>query len=228
MTNVTITTHNDCIVGKSVTNNADLRLTTKEIYKNIFDIIKENNFYLYKCNNYIPNILKHENGVERYHLFNQGRREAWQESNYTHKPAACALGSTTDNLEISFIAGPTLPIEVENPRQISAYNYPPKYGYPLFARAVNVNDKLYVSGTASVVGHETAHVNNLVAQYYETIANLKIVIGNKNLDQFNFIVYIKNKSDLPIIQKLFQYPAKFVVCDICRTDLLLEIEATEI
>jgi enamine deaminase RidA (YjgF/YER057c/UK114 family) len=213
--------------GKYLADPADLKNVTKDIYQEIFKIVNEENLYLIYCENYVPSILEYNNGAPRYHLFNQGRREAWHNSGYIHKPAACALGSITNQLEINFIAGPNKPREIENPRQISAYNYPSQYGFPLFSRAVEVDNKLYVSGTASVVGHETVCVGDLVGQYNETMENLKIIIDNRDFNDFIFMVFVKHQSYLPTIQKLFPFDAKFIVCDICRDDLLLEITAIE-
>ena len=54
---------------------------------------------------------------------------------------------------------------VENPRQVSAWRYPRQYGRtpPSFARAMMLpaQDALAISGTAAVVGHASAHHDDL-------------------------------------------------------------------
>ena len=53
-------------------------------------------------------------------------------------PAACALGSPAGSpISIYFLAARQPPKMIENPRQTSAYHYPPKFGRhsPIFSRA---------------------------------------------------------------------------------------------
>src|SRR3546814_17247700 len=72
---------------------------------------------------------------------------------------------------------------VENPGQVSAYRYPRQYGQqqPSFARAMlpppGSAMPLLLSGTASVVGHATAHVGELLAQLDETFNNFDALVG---------------------------------------------------
>ena len=63
-------------------------------------------------------------------------------------------------------------VPVENPRQVSAYRYPPTYGprvADLLARGAGRTSAaatiaLFISGTASIVGHETVHQGDVRAQ----------------------------------------------------------------
>src|SRR3546814_7354125 len=78
--------------------------------------------------------------------------------------------SSSDLVQVYWLAARTPGTPVENPRQVSAYRYPRQYGpqQPSFARAMlpppGSAMPLLLSGTASVVGHATAHVGELLAQ----------------------------------------------------------------
>ena len=167
-------------------------------------------------------------------------------------PAACALGfgqgnATHGPLTIAFLAGRDAPISIENPRQISAYQYPEQYGprSPTFSRASLVrlgqDEVLFISGTASIVGHDTLHPADVVAQTRETMVNIEAVLAQANrqtshapfdVANLSYKVYIREASDLGQIRdeltRIIGGPpnAIYLQADVCRRDLLLEIEAT--
>ncbi|EGD02649.1 endoribonuclease L-PSP, partial [Burkholderia sp. TJI49] len=101
---------------------------------------------------------------------------------------------------------------------------------------------LFVSGTASIVGHRTVHAGDVVAQTRETIANLVAVLeqaarqghGPFTLADLNYRVYVRDAADgaaLAAIERVLREAAGpdlralFVHADVCRDDLLVEIEA---
>ena len=73
-------------------------------------------------------------------------------------------------------------MQIENPRQLSASLYPPRYGLrsPMFARAALVPNgrgaQLLVSGTASIVGHESLHIGDPERQLEETARNFEALV----------------------------------------------------
>jgi len=118
-----------------------LQAATENAYREIFSVLDLVGYgHLLRVWNYLPEINGDSLGTERYWQFNKARRDALiacgQEVTGNF-PAACALGSESGSpLVIYFLASKTAPIAVENPRQISAYRYPQKYGpRPMFARA---------------------------------------------------------------------------------------------
>jgi enamine deaminase RidA (YjgF/YER057c/UK114 family) len=134
----------------------------------------------------------------------------------------------------------------ENPRQMSAYCYPPQYGprSPSFARAMLMQTAgkplLFVSGTASIVGHETLHIGNAPAQARETVANIRAVIAQAQLARLDYScsnaslllkVYLRRPHDLAMVRNCLMQAfghaanARYLQADICRSDLLLEVEA---
>jgi chorismate lyase/3-hydroxybenzoate synthase len=97
--------------------------------------------HLLRVWNYFPSINADEQGMERYQRFCIGRHRAF-EHHYRNRmierlPAASAIGTRDSNLIIYFIAARDLGQHLENPRQVSAYCYPKKYGpaSPTFSRA---------------------------------------------------------------------------------------------
>lgn len=227
-----------------------LQQATESAYRQIFALLDELRYpHAYRFWNYMPDINGSIGELERYHLFNIGRQEAFLASGRTVSgplPAACALGTQQETLSIAFVAGKLAPIALENPRQICAHEYPEQYGprSPTFSRASLLRhkneDTLLVSGTASIIGHETLHVGDVLAQTRETLINLEAIAMEANCliekPKFNLMnmryrVYVRNAKDLSIIRDEMQraigdkLQACYVQADICRKDLLLEIEA---
>ena len=209
--------------------------------------------HLQRVWNYLPQINGDGGGLERYRQFNMGRQQAFLDAGqaaFEGAPAACALGIRQGALCIRFLAGQIAPLPIENPRQVSAYRYPETYGprSPTFSRAAlaDLGDgqvALFISGTASIVGHETVHLGDVRAQAEETLRNLAAVIGAANqrtdagfaLPQLEAVVYVRHVADAPVVREVLeavlgaQAPtvrhAVYLEADICRQDLLVEIEA---
>lgn len=192
-------------------------------------------------------------GLERYRHFNAGRQQAFIDacrSAFDGTPAACALGTAQGPLRVFFLAGPRAPIVIENPRQISAYHYPTSYGprSPTFSRAALVEagggrQALFISGTASIVGHATMHVGDVRRQSEETLTNLaavREVAASRAGAEFAaseliYTVYVRHRDDLATVREVFEqhvgsrsaaaHNAVYLLADICRAELLVEIEA---
>ncbi len=191
---------------------------------------------------------------ERYRQFNAGRADAWAEygprdrQGTLLRPAATGIGSHGGPLIIECLTSHYPVTYIENPRQLPAYTYPKQYGTkaPAFARGSLVTtpqeSQLYIAGTASIVGSETLHHNDPTAQVKETFRNITTLIADKNLKKYgekgfklddvqHYRVYIKNPKDYPAIRKAVekiigtQTDVVYLNDDICRQDLLLEIEA---
>jgi chorismate lyase/3-hydroxybenzoate synthase len=228
-----------------------LQRATEIAYQEIFDVLNETGHrHLIRIWNYLPNINAQTGGDERYRHFNSARQMAFRKSGRATMgtvPAASALGSPAGSpLCIYFLAARRPPRMIENPRQTSAYHYPPKFGRhsPIFSRACvwgeSGSGRLFVSGTASIVGHESIHRGDVVAQTRETMINIGALLEEANrlvggshysLHGLKLKVYVRNPSDLPAIEATLSEltnPAASVVylqADVCREDLLVEIEA---
>jgi len=98
-----------------------------------------------------------------------------------------------------------------------------------------------LSGTASIVGHETIHPGDVAAQTRETMTNINALLEEANrvvgsarysLDGLKFKVYVRQPADLDAIENTLSEslrsstPVVYLQADVCREDLLVEIEAT--
>lgn len=204
--------------------------------------------HLLRAWNYFPGINSDAEGLERYQRFCRGRHDAFVASGRlvaNDAPAACALGSRSGPLIVYFLASRKAGRRVENPRQVSAYHYPAQYGprSPTFSRAMLTSASrdalLFISGTAGIVGHETRHVGNAPEQARETIANLLAVIDEARgaglrygaRGVFSAKAYLRRPEFLPLVRDALAQAfgagidVVYLQADICRADLLLEIEA---
>ncbi|MGB8490590.1 MAG: hypothetical protein WCE64_05985 [Bacteroidales bacterium] len=117
---------------------------------------------------------------------------------------------------------------------------------PQFERALlvvtNQGQNLFISGTASIIGQETIGKGDVREQTIVTIENIKKLtdverinqlLEDISLDQGRFAlirVYIREQNDFGIVKEICtahfpDLPAVYIESDICRGDLLTEIEA---
>jgi chorismate lyase/3-hydroxybenzoate synthase len=230
---------------------APLQTMTEAAYQQIFELLSELDFSaVLRFWNYFPAINRVSHDIERYRQFNIGRQDAFLaqgRSVIDNVPAACALGSAGGGLQIAFLASREASVSIENPRQISAFNYPSQYGprSPSFSRASLVRlagqPMLFISGTASIVGHRSMHIGDVTAQTQESLRNIASVVERANsqtatapfrLADLAYTVYVRHASDLPAVQHEMAVfigaapHAVFLQADVCRSDLLVEIEAS--
>jgi chorismate lyase/3-hydroxybenzoate synthase len=231
---------------------AELATTTQQAYAQLFDALRELGCpHPLRLWNYLPDILGAAQGEERYRLFNAGRQEAFAAQATClseHPPAACALGlpeGHTGPLTVYALASASEAQAIENPRQVSAYRYPAQYGLrrPAFSRAavgrVGPQASLLISGTASIVGHETVHAGDVRAQTEETLNNIASLLAQTAAQmghhwqrpELSYKVYLRHATDLPVVrdviaQRLGTEPTcLYLHAVVCRPDLLVEIEA---
>lgn len=224
---------------------------TELTYRRILRFFEASGYpHLYRTWNYFPSIHAMENsfGLDRYQAFCMGRHNAFAERTdfETTLPAASALGSHGRGLLVYAIAGKTPGHQIENPRQISAFHYPSLYGpkSPSFSRAMIVpggdSAALFISGTASIRGHKSLHIDDIKGQVTETLRNIRSLLAHshdthgapihriEDLDQLK--IYIRHqKHRLQVARllrdRLTQVPPTMILqSDICRSELLVEIE----
>jgi enamine deaminase RidA (YjgF/YER057c/UK114 family) len=178
---------------------------------------------------------------------------ARQGGNGTVYPASTGIGIGGRGLTAGAIAVRSQRDDVtatplENPRQTAAYDYRTAYGpsAPRFSRAMALRcgrqAAIFISGTASITCSETRHRSDAVAQTEETLDNIEALISEDNLaghglpgfgarpaDLASARVYVKRKEDYAGIRaacerRLGELPAVYVTADVCRPELLVEIE----
>jgi enamine deaminase RidA (YjgF/YER057c/UK114 family) len=168
-------------------------------------------------------------------------------------PASTCIGANSRDLLMSCMALATdrsdvVRLPLENPRQVSAHDYDLRYGSqsPKFSRAMAVicdgTAGVFVSGTASIIDSESCHIGDIAAQTRETLDNIAALISADNfrrhgqpglgatLDDMALLrVYIKRQADYAVARdicksRLRNVPVIYTVADLCRPELLVEIE----
>jgi len=238
-----------CLEFPEISGNV-LEDVARAAYERIIDYCARSGYaHLLRMWNYFPAINQEQQGLERYRRFCLGRHQAF--STY-HKelasilPAASAVGTQGGPFQVLFLAGKQPGRPLENPRQISAYEYPPIYGpkSPSFARATVhptvTGCQLFVAGTASIVGHATQHQGDPAKQTLETLSNIDAVLNRvrrecpefspRELSEGLLKVFVRNQADVHTVREVLEcheygkVPILFVLGEMCRKDLLVEVE----
>ncbi len=236
---------------------ARFREASYEAYRSLLEAIGTTRHrQLVRIWNYFPHINEGSGDAEKYRQFSIGRAEAFDEIGMDQAgiPAGTATGCA-DNGPFSIVALVSRNAfrAVENPRQVSAYEYPRQYGpkSPKFSRGGTLagdDHHLYlISGTAAVVGHESAHPYETEPQIGETLENLKHIggvlsAGAAELPRFELDnecvlrVYLRSVDDYELVRSRLSDELGaavvagdnlvFLHADICRRELMVEIDGT--
>lgn len=231
-----------------------LQASARKAYAELFEVLATHECpHLLRLWNYFPGMNLETQGLERYRQFNIGRQQAFVDARRSASegaPAACALGTREGPLRVFFLAGRQPPVAVENPRQVSAYRYPQAYGpkAPTFSRAALADagggrTALFISGTASIVGHQSMHLGDVRRQTEESLANIDAVLQVAAAtagrpfpaDRLTYTAYLRRPEDLDTVRQVVERTlgpgseaareAVYLQADVCRADLLVEIEA---
>jgi enamine deaminase RidA (YjgF/YER057c/UK114 family) len=168
-------------------------------------------------------------------------------------PASTGIGATGSGLVVGCLALETARddlrlLPLENPLQTPAYTYSPSYSArsPKFSRAMALQLGDYVttwiSGTASIVNSESRYPGDIEGQTNQTIDHIEHLIAPENLRSHGMSGAGASLRDIPKIRVYLKYPDHFLKCkavcerrfgsvpaiyavaDICRPELLVEIE----
>lgn len=143
-------------------------------------------------------------------------------------------------------------VDIDNPNQVNAYKYGqevlvgPSFiknnkKTPLFERAKYLssfdNALIFISGTASIVGEKSLGLEDVIEQTNITFKNISDLTSTQNLkllcnaeSKCSYLrVYVKRREDMNAIINICKdhygdIPILFVKADICRDELLVEIE----
>ena len=169
-------------------------------------------------------------------------------------PASTGIGMGGEDVALSCSALLTerkdvFTLPLENPRQTPAFDYARHYSpeTPKFARAMAVvydnQAAVYISGTASITASETQHIGNTAKQAEETLLNIATLMSTENFANAGFAgfgakltdlavvrAYVKHAADYETVRRecekqLPGVPVVYTVGDVCRDDLLVELEA---
>jgi chorismate lyase/3-hydroxybenzoate synthase len=238
-------------IALNMENTGDMRESSRLAYDILQSYLQQSPHpWPLKIWNYIPGINVGEGDDELYRQFCLGRAEAVSidPGGSPPLPAATGIGTPLDepSLQVYFLAGALPGLDVENPRQVSAWRYPRRYGpkSPLFSRAtimrMNGSSQFLISGTASILGHQTHPDNQVSNPLRESLRNVQSLLeeghrllgGNRaRLDSDGVLkVYIRHPEDFELIRRTLEteappeIPRIYLKGDICRANLLTEID----
>jgi len=222
---------------------------TERLYAAVFDLVRAENYpAVFRFWAYINHInAPNAEGLEIYRDFCVGRARAVAAAGVdpAAMPAGTGIGTHGGGIVCYFLAArDDAPVNLANPRMATPHAYPAGYGPrpPVFARATAVGGRLYVSATASILGHETVHHGDISAQCLVALSNIAAVIGRDNLARHGLSrghtladldavkVYVRHREHLEPVRRICAAalsPAAalgVLQTDIAREDLLVEIE----
>jgi enamine deaminase RidA (YjgF/YER057c/UK114 family) len=179
-------------------------------------------------------------------------RPAWLQSAVYPASTATGMrggGMTLNCLAIASERPDVFVLPLENPRQASAHPRALNRIEPIprFSRAMAVGHgqslTTFVSGTAGVVDFRTLHPDDPVRQTGEAIDHIERLISPESFGRHGLPgagaaladlamarVYIQREADFKVCRtacerRLGPVPTTYIRADICRPDLLVEIEA---
>ena len=234
-----------------------IRHQSEEIFDRLGRMLAENSFAIndiYRQWNYIEQITSMHEGRQNYQEFNDARSRFYNSATWSNGyPAATGIGTSFGGvmIEVYAIKGENVVNHpIDNPMQISAHCYSQKVltgitdekerTTPKFERARIVGDTIYISGTAAIKGEESLALNDASAQTAETMQIIKRLIAADNVpvkiseSEYTLLrVYIKNSNEADEVVKFMEAnyadtPKHYLIADVCRPELLVEIEGTAI
>lgn len=142
---------------------------------------------------------------------------------------------------------------IDNPLQVAAHIYSKRVlidddknamkSTPKFERAKLIETECgaccFVSGTAAIRGEESVDASSAKKQTIRTIENIEHLVSKENLVKFGckpydlkyakLHIFIKNKEDYDEVREVVeqsypQMPVIYSIADVCRSELLVEIE----
>ena len=239
------------------TPSAGIRQQSEEIFSQLSKMLAKHGFAIcdiYRQWNYIEQITTIRNERQNYQEFNDARSRFYNSADWSNGyPAATGIGTSCGGvmIEVFAIRGTNVVNHaIDNPVQVAAHNYSQKVltgktdeaqrTTPKFERARIVGDVVYISGTAAIKGENSLQLDNATAQTEETMNIIKSLTATNNIPtectatEYTLLrTYIKNSDEAAEVIKFMdeRYPSvpkHYLIADVCRPELLIEIEGTAI
>lgn len=217
---------------------------TAEIFQQMDMILQRNGM---EFSHVIRTWFYNDNILDWYDEFNKVRNDFFHKKRVFEVVLPASTGVGGRNAAGTALAGGLLAVKPKGKTvQVAAVPSPlqdaaTEYGSS-FSRAVELSlldhSRLYVSGTASIdPSGKTAHAGDPEAQVKLTMEVVYAILESRGMGWDNVkraLAYFKHAKDAPIFQKycaqnkLERFPAVIVENDICRDELLFEIEVDAI
>ena len=224
---------------------ADIRTAARQVYDELLDVVDGfGPISIVRAWNYFSRINEGAGDQERYRQFSVGRAESFEASGLAdvQSPPGTAIGGPAGSPLTVVLLASRHPCQlVENPRQMSAFQYPADYGprSPKFSRggvlSLPCGGLFLISGTAAIVGHSSCETEGVEEQAGETFRNLESLLRsaglNDDLAALDAVrVYLRESGDLDAVRPLVEsrlgreMHVTYLKGDICRRELDLEID----
>lgn len=216
---------------------ADIERAAHDAYRDLRALCADSGYpQLLRIWNYFDGVTDGDGDDERYRRFCVGRHRALAEPGFERRlPAATLIGTRTPGLQLYGVASRDAGIQVENPRQTSAFRYPREYGpsSPSFSRATRYGDALLLSGTAAIVGHQTQHPHQLMPQVDAMLDNVRTLLSHAEGGPWqaqSLKLYLRDPAEAPQVVAAVRdvlgnaTPLLVLQGEVCRRDLCVEIE----
>lgn len=226
------------------------------IFNGIDKLLRCNGFEpndIYRQWNYIQGITRINDGSQNYQEFNDARSIFYNKSNWQNGyPAATGIGADAGGVmvEVNAVKNSNTNKAIDNPLQIAAHNYSQEVldgkkieevgtrTTPKFERARLLGNTIYISGTAAIRGEQSIKSKNAVEQVAETMEIMDRLVSKENIpaenngSQYDLLrIYVKKREDIETVKTYMEshYPTvakHYLIADVCRPELLVEIEGT--
>lgn len=222
------------------------------VFRLIGDLLKKERFpvnSIIRQWNYIEQITRFDGCGQHYQSFNNARSDFYATTDWTNGyPAATGIGADRGGILVdldaaTFTAPDAYATPIDNNLQVAAHAYSgqvlemagEKKTTPKFERAKSMTfgrrTFIYISGTAAIRGEESLKGVGLERQLRITMENISQLTGG--LRPAFLRVYLKYKDDYAQAARLMEsygwdIPVSYVQADVCRDELLIEIEGIAI
>lgn len=234
-------------MSESLLRTSDVQAET--IFSRIGKILKRNGFetdMIYRQWNYVEGIVDFsEDGRQHYQMLNDARSEFYSKAKWNGGyPSATGIGTQAGGIVVWVNASTGNETRaIDNPLQIAAHAYSAskmqnggqnERTTPKFERARESSspEMMFISGTAAIRGEESSVSEDASEQTRMTIENIDALIAQatRPIKVRTARVYVKHDDDFRSIAELCEKAYNvadimYVKADICRPELLVEIEA---
>lgn len=232
--------------------NFGIQQQAAEVFRMVGEVMRREGFpvnSIIRQWNYIEQITRFDGPDQHYQMFNNERADFYACTEWKNGyPAATGIGANLGGILVDLDAAVfTRPgcyaTPIDNKLQIAAHAYSEqvleaaarKKATPKFERAKSMTFDgrriVYISGTAAIRGEESLVGVGLGRQLHITMENIAQLIGNAKLKMLR--VYLKEKSFYEEAHRLLEgyelgIPISYMWADVCRDELLIEIEGIAI
>lgn len=232
--------------------NESIEKQSNEVFRKIDEILQLEGFpinSIIRQWNYIEEITCFQADNQNYQSFNNARGDFYGKTAWTNGyPAATGIGANLGGILVDldavvFKSTDAFATPIDNKLQVAAHAYSDNVlekaqkqkATPKFERAKSMTfgqkRLVYISGTAAIRGEESLKGVGLAQQLHITMENITQLTGKAKPVMLR--VYLKDKTDYELTERLMNeydlhIPISYMCADVCRDELLIEIEGIAI